>query len=175
MKFKTEYYWIFGTGILTHLIWRSILGDLTYNGRPLEIQDHDTYFIVPKLLLVALTFLVILFFMYLLRWVHKRTINKWSIMVILSLTTVMFVFLFFNWLTSLETIQTLGRTLYSETKETDRVQMTLISHATLTFAVGMGALLPSQWDTNWYCRKATKCTNAQHRICIRRQCSIISS
>lgn len=127
-------------GLLTHLIWWSILGNLTYNGRALEIQDHDTFVIVPKLLLVGLTFAVLVLLMYLFRWVHARAFSEPATIFVVALTTAVLIFLFFSWLSSLQAIQILGRSLYSETKGADRVQMFLLSHAILTFTVGIVAL-----------------------------------
>jgi hypothetical protein len=139
-KFKSEISWIMRIVLLTHLIWWSILGNLTYNGRALEIQDYDTFVIVPKLLLVGLTFAVLVLLMYLFRWVHARVFSRPVTIFVVALTTAVLIFLFFSWLSSLQTIRILGRSLYSETKGADRVQMFLLSHATLTFTVSIVAL-----------------------------------
>ena len=125
---------------MTHLIWRSILGDLTYNGRPLEIQDHDTYVIVPKLALVGLTFVLLLSLMYLLRWVHGMTMTPSTTLYIVTVTTIILILLFFTWLTGLRAIDVPWRSLYLEVNGTDRIQMALLSHAVLTFSVGVVAL-----------------------------------
>ncbi len=78
--------------------------------------------------------------MYLLRWIHASTINKTLTIFTVALTTVVLTLLLFSWLTSLEVIRDLGRPLYMEINGTDRVQVTLLSHAILTLAVGMVAL-----------------------------------
>ena len=139
-RIRTEIFWIIGLVVLTNLIWYSILGGLLSNGRLLEIQIHDTYLIVPKLFLVGLTFLVLLLFMYLLRWIHARTINRTLTIFTVVLTTVLLILLLFSWLTSLQEVHDLGRSLYMEINGTDRVQVTLLSHATLTLAVGIVTL-----------------------------------
>lgn len=125
---------------MTQLIWYSILGHLLFNGRLLEIQDHDTYIIVPKLFLIGLTFLVLLLFMYILRWIHSGAINRTVMIFAVVVITIVLIFLFFDWLSRLENIRGLGRSWHTEINGLDRIPMTLLSHATLTFAIGLLAL-----------------------------------
>src|SRR5689334_5086282 len=93
-RIRTELFWILGVGILTNLIWYSILGDLLSNGRPLEVQNHDTYLIVPKSLLIGLTFFVLLLITYLLRWINSVTMTRTLTIFAVVLTSIVLIFLF---------------------------------------------------------------------------------
>ncbi len=140
-RLRTELLWLLGVVTLAYFIWYSILGHLLFNGRLLEIQNHDTYIIVPKLVLVGITFLVLLLVMYVMRWVHSKTINRTAIILAVVLITIVLMFLSFDWLISLRGIRDLGRSWHAEVGGADRVPMALLLHATLTFAVGIVALL----------------------------------
>ena len=137
----TELLWLQGVVTLTYFIWYSILGHLLINGRLLEIQNHDIYIIVPKLVLVGMTFLVLLLVMYILRWIHSKVINRTVIIFAVVLITIVLIFLFFDWLISLRSIRDFGESWYTEVRGADRIPMALLLHATLTFAVGIVALL----------------------------------
>ncbi|MFD1000271.1 hypothetical protein ACFQ21_13190 [Ohtaekwangia kribbensis] len=137
---RTELLWLLGVVILAQLVWYSILGQLLFNGRLLEIQDHDAFIIVPKLFLVGLTSLVLLLFMYVLRWIHSKAINRTVIIFAVVVLTIVWIFLFLDWLIGLQNIRDLGKSWHTEINGADRVPMTLLSHASLTFAVGIVAL-----------------------------------
>jgi hypothetical protein len=140
-RLRTELLWLLGIVILIQLVWYSILGQLLFNGRLLEIQDHDTFITIPKLFLVGLTFLVALLFMYVLRWMHSREINRTVMIFAVVVITIVWIFLFLDWLISLQNIRDLGKSWHAEINGADRVSMTLLSHASFTLAVGIVALL----------------------------------
>jgi len=139
-KLTIEIFWIVGVVILSNLILYSILGDLLTNGRLLEIQNHDTFLIVPKTHLISLTFIAVLLYMYLLRWIYSKEINRTRTIISEALSTVLLISLLIPWLKSLKVIHVLGTSLYTEIKGIDRVQMTLLYHAALTLVLGLVAL-----------------------------------
>jgi hypothetical protein len=133
----TEVFWLIGIAILTYWIAYSILGDRILNGKTLELQNHDTYIIVPKIPLLVLVFAVLLLIMYLFRWLHATAMNRTVIIFAITTTPIILILLFFRWLSSLEIIREMGQSSVVDLGDINRVQMTLFSHALLTLTLGL--------------------------------------
>ena len=140
-RLRTEVFWLIGMFILAYWVLYSMLGKSLSNGRVLEIQKHDSYYIVPKSLLIILTFVLLSVLMYVLRWFHFLRIEKRMVVTILSLATIVLGVLFLQWLNELGFVRQLDEVTYMKQNETDRIQMTLLSHIVFTIAVGFVVLL----------------------------------
>jgi uncharacterized protein with ParB-like and HNH nuclease domain len=75
-KLRRELQWIIGTILSTLIIGLLIFGDRLFNGRALDLQLHDTYFIFPKILLLAAIFIFLLLGTYLNRVIYNNANNK---------------------------------------------------------------------------------------------------
>lgn len=75
-KLRRELYWIIGTILSTLIIGLLIFGDRLFNGRALDLQVHDSYFIFPKILFLTAIFIVLLLGMYLNRGIYNKLNNR---------------------------------------------------------------------------------------------------
>lgn len=140
-KFWTEVFCVIGVFILTNFVLYSFLGNTLFNGNRLEIQNHDTYLVIPKGFLIAVTFALLLILSYVLRWIHALTIGKVIVIVLSVLSTLLLVGHFVIWWASLLWIDHLSASIYSEINGKDRIQSDLLVHTALTLTLGVVALI----------------------------------
>jgi len=94
-----ELYWILGTILLTLTIGVLSLGSKLFNGQLLDLQLHDTYFIIPKMLLMSGIFIFLLMNAYINRRIWNRLNNRLlgsSMVIILTLFLIVLVN-YWNW------------------------------------------------------------------------------
>jgi hypothetical protein len=133
-KLTIELYWLLGTVVLTGLFGLWIFGDKIFDPKPVDIQLHDTYFVFPKLLLLAVILLLLLTTIYLVRVIHYKLDNRIINGVLTFLLVIALVGQIINlgWVNGLETHL---RVLYS--REMDKeIQANVLS----SFMVTKGTL-----------------------------------
>jgi hypothetical protein len=63
-KTKKELYWIEGILLATFITGALVFGDALWDGRPIDIQLHDTYFVFTKTLFLVVVFIVLFVIVY---------------------------------------------------------------------------------------------------------------
>jgi hypothetical protein len=103
-KLLRELYWVLGTVTLTGLIGLWIFGDKIFNSTPVDIQLHDTYYVFPKTLLLALIFFFLLTTTYLTRGIYYKLDNKIINGILTVLLIIIFVgqIMYLDWVNGLE-------------------------------------------------------------------------
>ena len=120
-KLRNELYWIVGTILLTLTIGLLIFGDKLFNGRLLDLQLHDTYFIFPKTLFVTAIFVFLMGSMYLNRGIYNKLENK----VASVLVTIVLIFIllglvrYWNWIYGY--VKDSGYYLFDERSQTEKI------------------------------------------------------
>lgn len=66
-KITRELPWLLGVTILSVLTSFLLLGNKFFDLSPVDIQLHDTYYVIPKLIFLLIILMVLLTFTYLIR------------------------------------------------------------------------------------------------------------
>lgn len=103
-KLTRELYWLLGAAILTALFGLSIFGDKILDRIPFDIQLHDTYYVFPKSLLLAVVFIGLLTTTYIVRGIFFKLNSKIVNGVLTVVTLIVFVGLIacLNWVDGFE-------------------------------------------------------------------------
>ncbi len=134
-KLKKELYWILGTILVTLIIGLLLFNDKLFNGRLLDLQVHDTYFVFPKMLFVTAIFTVLLVSMYLNRGIFKGLDNRaLSISLILILTVILIGLInYSNWIYGY--VKDSGYYLFDERTETEKISKFTMLHWVLVIFI----------------------------------------
>jgi hypothetical protein len=134
-KLRKEMYWILGTIMLTLTIALFIFGDKLFNGRLLDLQLHDTYFIFPKTLFVTAIFIFLLIGMYLNRGIFSKLENKAaSILVTIVLLFILLgIIRYLNWIYGY--VNDSGYYIFDERSQTERISEFTMTHWILTIVI----------------------------------------
>jgi hypothetical protein len=120
-RLKTEFYWLLGTIAVTVIIGLLIFENSLFNGRLLDLQVHDTYFIFPKMLFLTIMFVTLLASTYLIRviyWkVNNRVVNVTLTLVLICVLTRLLIY--WNWIYAY--VQDSGFYLFDERTQTERI------------------------------------------------------
>ena len=71
-----ELRWLLGTTALSAIIALGFFGKKLFNGHPLELQIHDTYYLFPKYFLLSAIFIILLISVYLNRLSYWKSNNR---------------------------------------------------------------------------------------------------
>lgn len=136
-RLRKELYWILGTISLTILIVLLIFGDKLFNGRLLELQLHDTYFIFPKFLFVTIIFILLAVGMYLNRGIYWKMNNK-AIGILLTIMLVIILLRllsYWNWIYGY--VNDSGYYSFDERSQTERISEFTMTYWILTIIIMM--------------------------------------
>src|SRR5688572_21675433 len=134
-KLRRELYWILGTVLLTLTIGLFIFGDKLFNGRFLDLQLHDTYFIFPKTLFLTAIFIFLLGGMYFNRGIYNKLENK----VVSVLGTIVLIFIllglisYWNWIYGY--VNDSGYYIFDERSQTEKISEFTMTHWVLTIII----------------------------------------
>ncbi len=90
-----ELYWILGTIILFILTGLILFGKALFNGRSIEIQLHDTYFVFAKSFLLTIIFIGFLTTNYLIKVLYYKGNDAILNSILVLLLMILFVILVF--------------------------------------------------------------------------------
>jgi hypothetical protein len=134
---RKELYWLLGTISLTLTIGLVIFGDKLFNGRPLDLQIHDTYFIFPKILFLTVIFICLLGGMYLNRAIYNKWDNRAvSILVAILLTFIVIRLISYSdWIYGY--VKDSGYYIFDERSQTERISEFTMTHWVLTIIISV--------------------------------------
>ena len=132
---KKELYWVLGTISLTLTVGLIIFGDKLFNGRLLDLQVHDSYFIFHKYLFLTAIFIFLLGGMYLNRGIFNILDNRVvSILVAIILTFILIGLISYsNWIYG--HVKDSGYYSFDERSQTERISEYTMTHWVLTIMI----------------------------------------
>jgi hypothetical protein len=132
---KKELYWALGIICLTQIAGFVIFGGKLFNGRLLDLQIHDTYFIFPKYFFLAAVFIFLLVGMYLNRAIYWKLNNRvLSVLTMLILTLVLIGLInYMNWVYGY--VKDSGYYLFDERSQTERISEFVMTYWILTIVI----------------------------------------
>lgn len=99
-----ELFWVLGTIIITAIIGFIVFGGELFDPMPIDLQFHDTYFVLSKSIFLTIIFISLLITTYLTRGIYFRLNNKVINGILTALLIIVLVGLVFylNWVNGLE-------------------------------------------------------------------------
>ena len=127
-----EIFWILGATLTTLIIGYILFDDKLFNGRLLDLQVHDTYYIFPKTFFLVLIGLTLLISIYLIRGLYWKS-NKRFVNVVLTLILAIILYdllHYASWLYGY--VKDSGFYVYDEASQTEKISQFLLTYWYLT-------------------------------------------
>jgi len=134
-KLKKELYWVLGAISATVIIGLIIFGNGLFNGRLLDLQLHDKYYIFPKTLFLTAVLFILLLSTYLIRGIYWKLDNRIVNTLLAAIFTLVLVRLinYWNWIYGF--VKDHGFYLFDEKTQTEMVSEFTMSHWVLTIII----------------------------------------
>ena len=136
INFNKEILVVSGIVMLSFGIGLSFFGSHLWNGKPLEIQDHDTYYIVPKSAFLVLVFILLSLIVFLGRWISTLSITRNIAIVVCCAIGIMLLGLFHYCLVRLSLVNDLYPLIHSDSFR-DRIDWSLLQSMTAIIVISV--------------------------------------
>src|SRR5690606_34061399 len=136
-RLTKEIIWILGTMFIAFIIGLLCFGDTLFNGRPLDLQIHDTYYIFPKTFYLIIIWITIILATYIIRGLYRKSNNRLvNIIITVILTLILLTILpYYNWVYGYT--KDSGYYFHNQDGQTDRISDFVITHWYLTVLIGL--------------------------------------
>lgn len=140
-RLTKEMIWTTGTMLAAFAIGLVLFGASLFNGRPLDVQVHDTYYVFPKTFYIISVWVTVIAATYAIRALYKRSNNRLvNIVMAAILTLILWAILpHYNWLYGY--VKDAGYYFHNQGTQTDRVSEYVVTYWYLTVVITLIGLI----------------------------------